>query len=138
VSLTDATGGERPEANPRFAEEEVRKSNLLLEAQLLRAEHRTEEAAIRFAQAADIEQRLSELCRTQGLQTDAWMHRFSAAGCWAQAGNFHEAITLGDELLAEADLPSAFRQRVQEYTATLRRRREQWSAGLAFTTTGVE
>jgi hypothetical protein len=138
VSLPDVPGGKRPDADPRFAAEEARKSNLLLEAQLLRAEHRTDEAAIRFAQAADIEQRLSELCRAQGLQTEAWVHRFSAAGCWAQAGNFHEAITLGDELLAEVDLPAALRQRVQDYTATLRRRRQQWSAGLASTPTAVE
>jgi hypothetical protein len=110
----------------------------LLEAQLLRAAQRTDEAAIRFAQAADIEERLSELCRAHGLRTEAWAHRFRAAGCWAQAGNFHEAITLGDALLAEADLPAALRQRVQDYTATLRRRRQQWSAGLASTTTGVE
>jgi hypothetical protein len=38
------------------------------------------------------------------LRAESWMHRFSAAGCWAQAGNFHEAITLGEELLTEADL----------------------------------
>jgi hypothetical protein len=35
----------------------------------------------RFAQAADIEQRLSERCRAHGLRTEAWVHRFRAAGC---------------------------------------------------------
>jgi hypothetical protein len=103
----------------------------LLEAQLLRAQRRTDEAAVRFAQAAKIEERLGEICRARGLSTESWMHRFSAVGCWAQAGNFHEAITLGEELLAEPDLPPPLRQRVEEYTALLRCRREQWSVELA-------
>lgn len=127
-----------PAGDPLLAAEETRKSNLLLEAQLLRAERRTDEAAVRFAQAAEIEERLGEACRTRGLRTEWWRHRFSAAGCWAQAGNFHEAITLGEELLAEADLSPRLRQRVEEYTALLRRRREQWAVELASIPAGGE
>ena len=121
-----------------FAAEEARKSNLLLEAQLLRAERRTDEAAVRFAQAAEIEERLGEACQVRGLRAESWLHRFSAAGCWAQAGNFHQAITLGEELLAEADLSPRLRRRVEEYTGVLRRRREQWSVGLASVPAGGE
>jgi hypothetical protein len=101
-----------------FEAVETTKSNLLLEAQLLRAQHQPDEAAARFAEAAAIEQRLAAVCESKGLLEKAWVHLFSAVSCWAQAGNFHEAITRGDEL------------RVQEYTQTLRLRRAQWSADL--------
>lgn len=138
MSYSERSDMSRPDADPLFADEEARKSNLLLEAQLLRAGQHTDEAAMRFAQAAEIEERLGELCGTRGLRTESWRHRFSAVGCWAQAGNFHEAITLGDELLAEADLPLRLRQRVEEYTSALRRRREQWSTALASLTISVE
>jgi hypothetical protein len=131
-----ATNGLMPDAE--FAAEEARKSNFLLEAQILRAERRTDDAAVRFAQAAQIEERLGEACWARGLRTESWRHRFGAVGCWAQAGNFHEAITLGDELLAEVNLPQRLRQRVEEYTAALRRRREQWSAGLTSVPAGGE
>jgi hypothetical protein len=138
VNLPEVPGTNPPATDPLIAADEARKSNLLLEAQILRAGRRTDEAAVRFAQAARIEQRLAEACRTRGLRTESWMHRFGAAGCWAQAGNFHEAITLGEKLLAEADLPPRLRQRVEEYTAALRRRREQWSEGLASIAAGGE
>ena len=127
-----------PTVDPLFVAEETRKSNLLLEGQLLRAERRPDEAAARFAQAAEIEERLREACRTRGLRTESWVHRFSAAGCWAESGNSHEAIMLGEELLAEADLSPRLRQRIEEYTAALRRRREQWSADLASIPSGGE
>lgn len=138
MNLPDVPDTNGPMVDPDFAAEEARKSNLLLEAQLLRAERRTDDAAVRFAQAAEIEERLSQACRTKGLRTESWRHRFSAVGCLAQAGNFHEAIMLGDELLAEANLSQRMRQRVEEYTATLRRRREQWSVGLASLSAGGE
>lgn len=134
----DVPGTNGPTVELLFAAEETRKSDLLLEAQFLRAERRTDEAAVRFAQAAEIEERLGEACQARGMRAEAWLHRFSAAGCWAQAGNFHEAITLGEALLAEADLSSRLRQRVEEYTAALRRRREQWSVGLASIPAGGE
>jgi len=44
------------------------------------------------------------------------------------AGNFHAAICLGDQLLAQSDLPPRFRQRVREFTQILRQRRNQWPA----------
>jgi hypothetical protein len=119
-----------------FEAEEVHKSNLILEAHFLRTQQRLDEAAGKVAQAAEIEERLAAICEAKGLKEKAWIHLFSAASCWAQAGNFHSAIMVGDELLARPDLPERLRQRVDEYIQSLRLRRSQWSAAPA--TTGVE
>src|SRR5271170_3598127 len=97
-----------------FAKDETLKSNLILEGRLLREQQQPDAAAERFARAAAIEERLSEICAGQGLQEKSWIHLFSAASCWAQAGNFHEAICLGDLLQAQTGLPPRHRQRVQE------------------------
>lgn len=78
-----------------------------------------------FAQAARIEERLSEVCESKGLLEKSFIHRFSAASCWAQAGDFYHAIALCDELLARADLPERLGQRVEEYAQTIRVRRDQ-------------
>jgi hypothetical protein len=121
-----------------FLADETLKSNLILEGQLFRDQQQPDAAADRFAQAAAIEERLSERCSEQGLQEKSWVHLFSAASCWAQAGNFHEAICLGEQLLALADLPPRLRQRVQEFTLLLRQRCRQWTAGLMPTATGAE
>jgi hypothetical protein len=121
-----------------FAADEALKSNLILEARLLNAQQQPDAAADRFAQAAEIEERLSEICLGQGLKEKGWVHLFSAASCWAQAGNFHEAICLGDQLLAQVDLPLPLRQRVQDFTQVLRQRRAQWAAGLALIATGAD
>lgn len=112
--------------NQDFEAEEARKSNLILAAQLMRAQQKQDEAAANFAQAARIEERLSEECESRGLLEKSFIHRFSAAGCWAQAGDFYHAIALCDDLLARADLPGRLRQRVREYAHTIRLRRDQW------------
>ena len=115
-------------ADPGFAADEIAKSNLLLEAQLLRARRQTDEAAVKFARAARLEERLGAACLENGLRADAWVHRFSAASCWAQAGNFHEAITLGEELLGQPDLAPGLREQIREYTSALRRKRGTFRA----------
>jgi hypothetical protein len=119
--------------NGDFAADETLKSNLILEGRLLRDQGQEDAAAERFARAAALEERLSELCAAQGLHEKSQVHLFSAASCWAQAGNFHEAICLGDQLLTASDLTDRLRQRVQEFTQSLRRRRAQWAADLCVT-----
>ena len=113
-----------------FAADEAAKSELLLAAQLLRAQGRAEAAADRFAQAAAREERLFERCVDQGLREKAWVHGFSAAGSWAQAGNFHQAIARCNQLLEQSDLPERLRRRVNEYVSVLKGRRAQWYAEL--------
>jgi hypothetical protein len=111
-----------------FEADETRKSRLIMEARLLRDQLQDEAASAKFALAAAIEEQLSERCEAEGLLEKSYVHRFSAASCWAQAGNFYRAIDLCRELLAREEIPARLRQRVQEYSDALRARRAQWYA----------
>ncbi len=113
-----------------FDAEETRKSQLLLEAQQLRARGEDQSAAERFAEAAAVEEELSARCDAQGLLEKSFVHQFSAASCWAQAGDFYDAIVLCDELLTRQELPPGLRRQVDQYAATLRARRIQWYSGV--------
>jgi hypothetical protein len=73
-------GQARQEPGAGLCALQLAKSNLLLEAQLLRTRRLTDEAAVKFAQAAEIEERLSDACLGTGRRTDAWRHRYSALG----------------------------------------------------------
>jgi len=86
--------------------------------------------AAKFAEAAAIEEHLGEMCADQQLREKSFVHSFSAASCWAQAGNFYEAISLCDQLLAADDLPDPLRARIQHYAEALRNRRAQWYGDL--------
>ena len=102
MSSSPKKGIDRDGLDRDFAIQEAKKSELLLEAQLLRAQDRIEAAAASLAEAARIEETLSERCLTAGLKEKAWLHRFSAASCWAQAGNFYQAIAWCDDLLSQS------------------------------------
>lgn len=131
-------GISRQDLDPEFLVDEARKSELLLAAQSLRAQGQAEAAAATFAQAAVLEESLSERCLALGLSEKAWVHRFSAASCWAQAGNFYQTLAWCDDLLARIDLPDRLRRRVHDYARTLRARRSQWYTELALETAGAE
>jgi hypothetical protein len=99
-----------------------------MEAQFLEHQGKAEEVIPKFAQAAEIEERLARICREEGLTDKSFVHHFSAASCWARAGNFYGAIRLCDELLARPDVPDRLRKRVHQYSESLRRSRAEWSA----------
>ena len=109
-----------------FAADEARKSRLILEARLSRETRQPELAATKFAEAAAIEEQLGETCSQHHLREKSFVHYFSAASCWAQAGNFYEAIAICDQLLTEQNLPAPLCARVEAYADTLRTRRAQW------------
>ena len=111
MSSSPKNGIDRQGLDQDFAVEEGKKSGLLLEAQLLRAQDRDEAAAAKLAQAARIEETLSERCLAVGLREKAWLHRFSAASCWAQAGNFYQAIAWCDDLLRSEEHTSELQSR---------------------------
>jgi hypothetical protein len=138
MSSSSKKGIDRDGLDRDFAIKEAKKSELLLEAQLLRAQDRVEAAAAGLAEAARIEETLSERCLTAGLKEKAWLHRFSAASCWAQAGNFYQAIAWCDDLLSQPDLSASLRLRVQGYAQQLRTRRAQWNADLSLAATGSD
>jgi hypothetical protein len=129
----DPHGIDRQGLDASFDADEALKSNLIVEAQLLSAQQQPDAAADRFARAAEIEERLSARCAERGLREKSWIHLFRAASCWARAGDFHTAIGLGEQLQAEGRLPPRLRQRVQEFTETIRKLHTQWAAGLALT-----
>jgi hypothetical protein len=126
MNQSSARGVKRQGVDAAFEADESRKSGLILEAQMLRAQHKPEAAADKFAEAAVIEERLHDLCITKGLMAKAFVHGFSAASCWAQAGDFHHAIVLCHALLAHTELPARLRQRIDAYVKTLCTRRAQW------------
>src|SRR5438034_854044 len=115
MSQSPIHGVSRQGLDQAFAGDEARKSELILAAQLLLSQGQDESAAGKLAAAAATEERLSEQCLAVGLRDKAWVHRFSAASCWAQAGNFYQALTLCDELLAQPDLPERLRGRIRDF-----------------------
>jgi hypothetical protein len=132
------TGFERQGLDDAFAADEVRKSNLILEGRLLEERHQLDEAARKFAQAAEEEERLGNHCAELGLSDRASLHLFSAASCWARAGNFYRAIALCDDLLRRPGLPDALARQIENYAHVLRGRRLQWAAQLTLATTALE
>ena len=105
---------------------EREKSDLILAANLLKAQGRHQEAANRFAAAARIEEQLSATLLQQALRRKYLVHRFSALSCWAQAGNVYQAIMMGEELLAAPDLPAPLREHVQAYIQRTRTYLDRW------------
>src|SRR5262245_17116981 len=88
-----------PASDPAYDDAVARKSNLLLEAKLLSEQGQDDQATHRFAEAARIETDLAEYCAKRGYPESAHMHRYSAVGCWARAGNFYDALVICDGLL---------------------------------------
>ena len=102
-----------------FVRVEVEASNLILTANLLKQSNRPGEAAEKFARAARLEEQLFHELETKKLLDKYLSHFFSAASCWAQAGNIHQALSMCNKLLERPDLPSRFRQMVGNYTNLL-------------------
>lgn len=121
-----------------FAAEETRKSALILEARLLREQLQEEGAADKLAEAAQIEERLADRCVEGGLTGKSFVHRFSAASCWAQAGNFYRATALCREMLGHPDLPERLRSRIRQYERTISDRRARWYQELSLQTAAAE
>lgn len=129
MSQTSPRGIARSGLDAAFEADESRKSNLILRARMLRDQHDDELASRHFAKAAEIEERLGDQCEELGLVEKSFVHRFSAASCWAHAGNIYQAIRLCDVLLG-CGLPDRLRQDIEDYAETLRHRRAQLYAQL--------
>lgn len=113
-----------------FSEEEIRKSNLLLQAALLRDQGDLEQASERFAAAAEIEERLAADAETRHEWEKALRLRYSAASGWAYAGDFHHALALLRTLEAHAETPPALRTRIYAFAERVQAQREQWHQSL--------
>jgi hypothetical protein len=115
----------------RFIQDEKETSRLILEANLLKFQQRRKEAARKFAQAARLEMKNSDELLLPGLLDLYYIHRFSAASCWAQAGNLYQAIQICEELLDGFELKPPLRQRIAEYLDVLETRVDQWMISYA-------
>jgi hypothetical protein len=113
-----------------FAQEEAHKSDLLLQAALLREQGELEQAAERFAAAAAIEESLAARAEAAQQQEKAFRLRFSAASGWAYAGDFHHALALLRSLEERPDTPIVLQERVRAFATTIRRQREHWHNAL--------
>jgi hypothetical protein len=109
-----------------FLVDEQRKSNLILEANLLKAREEYEAAAEKFAAAAEIEERLVQQLLHLNRREKGFVHLFSAVSCWAQAGDLHRALRLGADLVSFEGISPARQQSAQEYIGVLRSRYVQW------------
>ena len=66
-----------------------------------------------------------------GLLDLYYIHRFSAASCWAQAGNLYQAMQICEELLDGFELKAPLRQRIAGYLGVLENRVDQWMTSYA-------
>ena len=80
---------------------------------------------------SELEEQLSDRCEAAGLKDKAAVHLFSAASCWALAGNFYQSIAWCKQILSRPDLTPAFRKRVEAYAKSLSERRAKWYTELA-------
>src|SRR5579862_4268517 len=103
-----------------FAAEETRKSNLLLQAALLRDQGDLEQASALFAATAEIEERLARKADTGKDAAKALRLWYSAASAWAHAGDFHHALTLLRAIEGRPDVPAALRGRIHAFSEKVR------------------
>jgi len=120
------TGVDRSNLPDALVAAERRKSNLILEANLLQYQGQYEAAADKFADAAEIEEQLANQLQALSKTEKAFIHHFSALSCWVQAGDLHRALVLGQQLLRDNNLSPNQRQQVSDYLSTLRGRLAQW------------
>lgn len=116
----------RMNLSPEFQEQERQKSNLILEANLLKAQGNYVLASELFAEAAHIEEMLAADLWVQADSEKAFAHAFSALSCWAQAGDLHRAHMAGLALLGRSEITAVNKQRLQIYLQTLTKRTIEW------------
>lgn len=130
MSLEKMPGISRQGLDEEFTRREIEKSNLLLQAKWQRETGVPDEAARLFAAAATLEEELANLCQQRGLTAKELTHRFSAAGCWMQAGDFHHAASDLEKLLSRDDIPAPLREKAVRQLNAIRERRARWYAEL--------
>ena len=123
----NATNGiSRADLPDSYRHQERQKSNLILEANLLKQQGLYPQAAHKFAAAAEIEEELAAQLVQANHLDKAFFHHFSALSCWTQAGDLHRALLLGEMLLQTNTLSVDQRDQVTYYLQTLQNRMTQW------------
>ena len=106
---------------------ETYKSNLIIEANFLKIQGLYQDAAAKFAEAAQIEEQLAEQLLAQGQGTEAAIHQLSALSCWGQAGDLYRAMNMGQQLLTQSYLSSRQRADLLDYLHQLQQRYTEWA-----------
>ena len=109
-----------------YQRQEQQKSNLILEANLLKQQGLYPQAAHKFATAAAIEEDLAAQLLAANRFEKSFIHHFSALSCWTQAGDLHRALLLGERLSQDETLSQQQRTQVMAYLETLQIRMSQW------------
>jgi tetratricopeptide (TPR) repeat protein len=109
-----------------YRQQERQKSNLILEANLLKQQGLYPQAAHKFAAAAELEEKLAGTIFAADNVDKAFIHHFSALSCWTQAGDLHRALQLGETLLQSATLSPPQRAQVAAYVETVQSRMIKW------------
>jgi len=107
---------------------ETYKSNLIIEANFFKIQGRYQDAAKKFAAAAQIEEQLAEHWLAQGEGTEAAIHLLSALSCWGQAGDLYRAMDMGEQLLTQSYLSSIQRADLLDYLHQLQQHYTQWAS----------
>jgi hypothetical protein len=107
-------------------EMEHRKSRLLLEARLFKAQQHYQMVADNFAQVADMEREWAEWAESERMTALAIIHRYSELSCWAQAGYPHRSLHLVANLLDSDQLTSTQRSDLKQYQISLQYQFTNW------------
>ena len=89
---------------------------LLSHAQALSDYGREQEAAVEWLRAANSEEQIAYLLDVVERETEAVVHRVSAAACYEHLGEFAKAATLLRAVLS-VSMPEEYRQRIQRQLA---------------------
>jgi hypothetical protein len=109
-----------------YGDKEVKKSNLILEAGILKAKGCLEEAAIKFAEAGGLEEELQCFCQQNGFEKKSFVHAFSAVYCWIHAGDTHHALVLCKNIFKQKGLTEPLKQKAEQLLNDLHKMRKQY------------
>lgn len=109
-----------------YTELVIKKSNLLLRANMHEAQQQFDEAAELFAKSARVEAELAEAAEQHNQINVALVHQISEMSCWAAAGDTYRALSRGQQMLAVPTLTPAQRVHITEFIEQLNQRRRAW------------
>jgi hypothetical protein len=102
-----------------------KKSNLLLEAQMLIGIGNPEEAMERYAQAAPMEVQIARFYARCKEKDMAAKHRFSAGVCYAKSGSLRNALQIFDALGRDNEIPGQYKIDALLWASHLRQQRRE-------------
>lgn len=109
-----------------YTQDVIRKSNLLLQAEVALGYKQFGEAADLFLESAEIEAQLAKIAEQYARHDRALVHFVSEMSCLAQADETSRAIKRGEQILTLPYLTDSMRDFVTDYVEQLEARRYEW------------